>query len=83
MEMVGYILGIAASILSIYSILRSKEADRKVEYTLNILKDSGVEINYTKGKKNRQANANRSSAAIIGKNNSVQIGNKGDQDHGK
>ncbi len=74
MEILNLLLGILASIVSIFSVIKSKESEKRVEILVNILNESGIEVNFSNGKKNKQMIVKDKSNGIMGNKSSINIG---------
>ena len=71
LEILNILLGILASILSIYSVVKNKESEKKINTLVSILNESGIEVNISNGKKNKQMIVKDKSNGIIGNKNSI------------
>lgn len=83
LEFLDISLGILASVLSIYSVIKSKESEKKVEVLVDVLNKSGIEVNFSKGKKNKQMIVKDNSNGIMGNKNSVNFGRRDEDDRRK
>ncbi|WP_271006488.1 hypothetical protein [Listeria seeligeri] len=79
LEFINVVLGIMASILSIYSIYKSRESEKKVENLVEILNDAGIDVNVNSGKISKQVIAKEGSVGVMGKKNEVNF-NRGSED---
>ncbi|EPH74753.1 MULTISPECIES: hypothetical protein [Enterococcus] len=79
LDFINVLLGIAASVISIYSICKSKQSEEKVEKLIEILNDAGIDVNINSGKNSKQIIAKDGSVGIMGKKNQVNL-NRGSED---
>lgn len=73
LEYVNVVLGIIASLLSIYSLLKSNKSEKRVKNLVKILNDSNIDLNINSGKKNKQVSAKDGSVGIAGNKNQVNF----------
>lgn len=73
LEYVNVVLGIVASLLSIYSLSKSNSSEKKVKNLIKILNDANIDLNINSGKKNKQIIAKDGSVGIAGNKNQVNF----------
>ncbi|WP_407371124.1 hypothetical protein [Carnobacterium sp.] len=83
LEFINIILGIIASGLSIYSLVKSKKSEDKVENLTQILNDAGIEINFASGKKSKQVVAKGGSVGFMGNKNSINYNRSSEDDENR
>ncbi|EOH8750808.1 hypothetical protein ACMDXM_000300 [Enterococcus faecalis] len=79
LDFINVLFGIAASVISIYSICKSKQSEEKVDKLIEILNDAGIDVNINSGKNSKQIIAKDGSVGIMGKKNQVNL-NRGSED---
>lgn len=78
-ELINSIFGIGASLISVYSVIKSKKSEKNVQDLIILLHENGIDTNKVIGKKNKVITAKDNSAGIIGNGNSVELGRGGKQ----